>query len=348
MVTLFGVVFIYRLGGTMYQGLLFLLGFYGTQRLMVMAELPFLPRILPKIGFRWLITGSLVFELLKVLCFALTKSTSVWFLLPASIFGSLYLAGYELGFHGLFLSDNDNRKLGEQISRFDVLQNIGLMMVPFFMGALIDVYGFGVLFAFSAVILGLSIIPLLIMRKHKHPKHAYSFTQVSDLVVAEPEFTGSVSLWYVTMAVSEYFWPVYIVFLGKGFAFLGGLRSLVLLGSSISVYMLGRFYDRRPLKRVFLGASIVEALMWVVRFSASSAIGLVVSDVTGKVMNPVWWMKIRRYELEIGERVEKMVFSVAHELMVSVGLLVGLMVGVWLLVLSGGQWQFLAIPLTGR
>jgi hypothetical protein len=344
MVTLFGVVFIYRLGATMYQGLLFLIGFYGVQRILVMLELPFLPRIIPKIGYRRLIALSLMAELLKVLSFALTKQVSVWFLVPGAAFGSLYLAAYELGFHGLFLDENDDQRLGEQISMFDVLQNIGLMIVPVFMGILIDKRGFGVLFAFSAVILGLSIVPLLFMRKHHHPKHEYSFAKVANLVTAEPEFTGSVSWWYITMAVSEFFWPIYIVTLGKGYAFLGGLKSLVLLGSSISVYMLGRFYDKRPLKQVFIGASLVEALMWVVRFSVSSAIGLVAADVTGKIMNPVWWLKIRRYELEIGERVEKMVFSVAHELMVSAGLLIGLITGVWLLVLSGGQWSFLAIP----
>jgi hypothetical protein len=117
-----------------------------------------------------------------------------------------------------------------------------------------------------------------------------------------------------------------------------------MIGSSLSTYGLGKVYDRQSKKQLFVVASLIEASMWLLRFAMKAAAGLVVVDVTGKLMSPVWWMKIRRYELEMGERVEAMVFSVAHELMVSVGLITGLLWGVWLLVLTDGNWWWLGVP----
>jgi MFS family permease len=344
MASMFGIVFVFRLGGTLTQGLLYLAGFYGCQRLLVMVLVPYLPRLVPKYGFRRLMAGSLICELIKVLLFVLTMTFSTWLLIPAAVFGSLYLAAYELGFHGLFLSDNDDRKIGEQIGWLSIVQNAGLIVAPFLGGLIIDRLGFEAAFLASAVILFVSIIPLFLMPKHKHPEHNYSLARVGQLLEAEPQFSGSVALWYVTTSISEFFWPLYILSLGRGYIFLGGLKSLVMIGSSLSTYGLGKVYDRQPKKQLFIFASLVEASMWLLRFALTTTMALITVDVTGKLMSPVWWMKIRRYELEIGERVEVMVFSVAHELMVSLGLVAGLLIGVWLLVMSGGNWWWLGVP----
>jgi MFS family permease len=347
MASMFGIVFVYKLGGNLYQGLLYLVGFYGLQRLMVIVILPLLPHLLPKMGYRWLMATSLIAELGKILSFVMAKELSPWFLFPAAILGSYYLSAYELGFHGLFLSDNDNKRLGEQIGWLNVVQNTGLILAPLLAGTLIDKIGFTAVFLIASVILFMSILPLFMMPKHKHAKHSYSLKKVAELLDTEKEFSGSVAFWYLTNSVTEFFWPIYIISTGRGYSFLGGLKSLVMVGSSISTLILGKVYDRRPLKRIFVGASMVEAGMWVLRFAASSTIWLIGADVTGKLMNPAWWMKIRRYELEIGERVEKMVFGVAHELMVSLGYLAGLVVCVWILTLSHGIWGLLALPAIG-
>src|SRR4030042_4861266 len=69
MASMFGIVFVYKLGGSMVQGLLYLVGFYGCQRLLVIMILPFLPKLVPKYGFRRLMAGSLGGEMLKILLF---------------------------------------------------------------------------------------------------------------------------------------------------------------------------------------------------------------------------------------------------------------------------------------
>jgi hypothetical protein len=344
MVTTFGIIYIFRLGGNFIHGLMFVLGFYASQRLLVMLMVPFLPRLIPKIGYRWLIALSLAAELVKIILFVLTKSMSVWFLVPAAICGGFYLAAYDLGFHGLFLADNDNDKVGEQIGLFDILQSLGLVITPLFVGILIDKVGFSVMFGLSATVLFLSIVPLLLMHKHKHPKHNYNVNRVVNLISTEPEFTGSLAFWYLTASITDFFWPIYLMTFNLGFAFLGGVKSLVMLGASLSVLGFGKVYDHRPLRRIFKVGTVMQAGVWIFRFLVVSPVGLAITDLAGKVMSPVWWMKIRRYELELGEREEATVFAVAHVLIMSGGMIGGLVMGVWLLAMTQGNWLVLAIP----
>ena len=74
---------------------------------------------------------------------------------------------------------------------------------------------------------------------------------------------------------------------------------------------------------------------------------VVSADVLGRLLNPLWWMKIRRFELKFGERINTLVFGVAHMLLESVGAITGLFVGVVLVLYSGGNWVWLLVPGVG-
>lgn len=77
------------------------------------------------------------------------------------------------------------------------------------------------------------------------------------------------------------------------------------------------------------------------RFLATSLIGVAAADSLGRFTTPMWWMKIRTYELEVGEKMNSVVFGLSHEFLVSLGFLAGMLMSYFLLVNTLLYWPLL-------
>ena len=121
MVSLFGVVFIFQLGATFQQGLFFLLAYYGLQRMAVGVFLPFAGRAVCRLGYRWTMLLGLMAFIMRLLFLVFVSVERIWLLVPAFIMGGIYLPFYFVAYHGMFLDDNDDAKVGEQIGLLTML-----------------------------------------------------------------------------------------------------------------------------------------------------------------------------------------------------------------------------------
>jgi hypothetical protein len=151
----------------------------------------------------------------------------------------------------------------------------------------------------------------------------------------------------MAQAITDFMWPVYLLTLVGHYSVLGAFSSVVMIVSSISVYGMGMVYDKRPLRHLFPAASLLVGVTWVLRFMALEPLTVLAADAGGRFLSPLWWMKIRRFGLNFGERINTLVFSVAYELLWTVGLMTGLFLGGMLVLMSGGVWAFVLVPAVG-
>jgi MFS family permease len=344
MVTTFGVVYVYRLGESMGRGLIYLVGYYGCQRLATLLLLPVLADKIHQIGFRRVMGLALLGLMVKWLIMAAVTPASHGWLVVAALTGGFFLAGYNLGFEELFVLHNDNKRIGEQIGWFSLLQYLSLILAPVAAGLLMDKIGMGPVFGLGAFLAAVAVVPLWLMPHHPHEKDGMVLEEVAEFVGKEKRFMGTIISWHVTVAIGEFFWPLFVMMIQNSLVFLGALKSGVMVVSGLSAFFLGKVYDTRPLKRGFLIASFFEALIWVWRFTAATPLAAFGIDATGKMLSPVWWLKLKRYSVVVGERTKRSVYGVAQEIGVSLGLLGGLILGTWLIAIFGSDYRLLSVP----
>lgn len=343
MVGLFGVLFVYQLGISWWQGLWLMLLFYGLQRVVTIVAAPLVGTLLSRFGYRRVMGISLLCLVGKLIVLALVEKIGLNWLFLGAICGGLYLAGYHVSFEAIFLDDNDDRRIGEQIGILTMLQRMALVVSPFLAGILVQNYSFTTMFWVAIGFLTVSIIPLWLMPHHKHLAKAYSLPKVIKFIERQPRMAGAVYFMNAALAVSDFFWPIFLLTLVSGYALLGAITSIVMLVSSVLVLVMGRVYDRRTMKRGYLLITGITALFWILRFLSQTVMVAAAADLVGRFFSPMWWMKVRRYELQLGERIESTVFGVAHMIIESLGALTTLILGVWLLVIFHNMWVVLAV-----
>jgi MFS family permease len=326
------------------EGLWLVLLFFGVQRLVVAVMIPITGSLISKTGYRWMMLLGLMALALKSWLLMQVGVDRLWLLIPALILGGIAIAGYYLGYHGIFLDDNDDQRIGEQMGLITMAGRMALIVSPLLAGWLIDSYGFGSMFATAMVLPLISMLPLLLMPRHERHQGSYATVKVLRLLKKKPRFTRAVWWWHFENALQTFYWPVFLfLVLGSHIRF-GLVGSLVMMVNSLAVYLMGKVYDRRPLRRGYpLGAAMVM-ISWWWRFVSPTPMMVVGADGFNRLVSPLWWMKIRRQALIVGEKVDSLVFAAAWEFLVTGGYLAGLILGFELLIISGGQWLWLAAP----
>jgi len=343
MVSMFGVVFIYQLAENFLLGIFYILLFFTLQRVVVMFVIFPVGSLVSKIGYRWMMIIGLIFLAVKLYFLSITDSLSLWPLVPALVFGGVAITAYYLAFHALFLDDNQDTKIGEQMGFLTMIGRATMIFSPLFAGLIVDNYGFSVMFLVATAILVFSFIPLLMMKHHKRHVGNYSFDRVVKTVSDNPRFSWSLYWWTFTEGIQTFLWPVLLLSVLGNYTFFGFVGSIVMVANSVSVYHFGKIYDKKNDQKVFLYSGVLVVVTWFARFMSITPVGISISDAMNRVVSPAWWMKIRRYELVVGERVDSLVFGAAHEFVVTFGIVSGLIVGSLILIFTQ-QWMLLILP----
>ncbi|MBU1085614.1 MAG: MFS transporter [Candidatus Beckwithbacteria bacterium] len=344
MMASFGVLYVYLLGDGLMAGLGLVFLFFSLQRTVVGLVVPVITKVIGKLGYRWTIFVSLVFLILKTLVLMQMNQFNLWLIGPATFFGGIAIASYYMSYHGMFLTDNDDSKIGRQMGLVTMVGRMGVMMAPLLAGLLIQQYSYNVMFMVAIGLLVLSSFPLFLMPHHDHKKERFSIKEAFLLLKKKEGFLDSATWWHFENGLQSFWWPILLFLIAGSFAKFGMIGSGVMVANSVAVYFAGRLYDRRKLRKVYPVFTAVVAVSNAMRYS-SNTLGMgIASDSLNRVASPFWWMKIRRNSLVDGENYEPMVFAAAWEWSACFGYLASLMVGYLILMFSNGQWQWLMVP----
>jgi MFS family permease len=344
MVDTFGVIFLFQLGETMPAGLWLVAVFYLMERLLVSAVLVPVSWVVNQFGYRRSMFAALMLLALKLYIFSLASSGTMNLVFLTIIPGALYMSLYYISFHGLFLDDGDGERLGEQAGFLEMVGRMAAVVSPLVAGILLQRLSYHWLFLIATGILILAALPLFMMPHHTHLDVGFRFGELWAELKRHRRFAKSVLTMNIAAAVQNFFWPIYVFILVGSYATVGAVFSVAMLVSSLAVYWIGKMYDRRPLHRLYPFAVVIEAVISMFRFMVASLAPLVTIDIASRMASPLWWMKIRRYELRKGEEMNSVLFGVAHELVLSYGVIMGIILSMGLMAWSGYEWEVLAVP----
>ncbi len=344
MMASFGVLFVYLLGDGFVNGLSLVLMFFGLQRLAVVVGELVTVKLVFRLGYRWTILFSLVCLIAKTFILMQVTPDSLWLLGLALVFGGMAIASYYTSYHGIFLTDNDDAKIGQQMGLITMVGRMGAMIAPLIAGLLIQNFSYTVMFMTAIILLILSSLPLFLMPHHDHRKERFSAKESVKLLKKKEGFLDSITWWIFENGIQSFWWPILLFSLVGSFAKFGMIGSGVMVANSLAVYVAGKVYDKRKLERVYPVFTGLVVVSNVLRYASKSMVMGIGSDGLNRLTSPFWWMKIRRNALVDGENYEPMVFAVAWEWAVCLGYITSLIVGYLILVFSGGQWQWLIVP----
>ena len=344
MLAMFGVLFVFELGESFMKGLSLVVIFFGLQRVVVGLVVPIVAELISRIGYRWMMFIGLMSLALKAFILMQVTLVSMWLLGPALVLGGIAIASYYLGYHGVFLNDNDDTRIGEQVGLVTMSGRLALMISPILAGWLIDRYSFAVMFGVAMSLLIVSLAPLFLMPHHERKNQKFSFKGAVRLLRKKKGFGRSVFWWHVENGFQAFYWPIFLFLAVGSHMSFGVIVSLVMMVNSLAVYGTGKLYDRRRLRRAYPVIGGLVALSFGLRFMTTTPVLVGMADGFHRLVSPFWWMKIRRNALMAGEKVKAMVFAASWEWAVTLGYLVSLGVGWLVMWLSGGQWLWLTLP----
>jgi MFS family permease len=344
LVDIFSVVFIFTLGYDLWSGLLLVAAFYWAQRLVVVGGLLPGASLIRRLGYRKSMLLSILMQAGRLGLLAMTTADQLWLLVPVAILGGIFGALYFPAYHGLFLDDGDGQRVGEQMGYLEMIGVLATVASPFVAGVVIANFGFSWLFGITGLLLIVSAAPLFMMPHHNHQGRQVGVGEIWELIKKNRRLVGVAFFWNWHYAISDFFWPLYVFLMVTQFEAVGSLFSLAMIASSVALYLFGKWYDRRQLKRIFPVVSLLMSVLWLTRFLTQSLFGLAIVEVLMRLISPAWYMKARRYELVKGEGMDSVSFGVIHELMMSLSKLTAIILAILLLWATQISWISLALP----
>ncbi len=344
MLNLFGVIYIFGLGGSLETGTWYVILFFAGQRLATLVFADLVAKFVSKVGYRWPMFVSLMLAVAKVFLLIGAGPGNLLPLIPAAILGGIAIPAYYIPFHAIFLDDDDEKRVGEQSGLLLMLGRLANVSAPVISGLLVSFLGFDAMFLVAIFVLLVSAIPLFAMKHHKRHTETYALVKVFSFLKENKKVFSAMTYWSVSDGIQSFLWPVYMFVVLGGYVILGVVGSIVMIANSIAIFLMGKVYDKGANKKLFLTSGVVMSATWVARFLSTTPFSVAISDVANRFVSPLWWMKIKRQEFLRGERADSVVFGVAHEYSISVGYIAGAALGAVVVFLGAAGWVWLSIP----
>ncbi|MEI6690407.1 MAG: MFS transporter [bacterium] len=142
-------------------------GYYLLLRLTVFVSSIPISWIIERLGFR----KSILVSMVLLICNLLTLSLAgghVWLIPISSILAGLVAPFYWIARHSAVSQDAVKSGMGRTMGVLATMESLSSLLSPFVGGVIIMEWGYPVLYAISAVLLVLSIVPLWYMPHHTH------------------------------------------------------------------------------------------------------------------------------------------------------------------------------------
>lgn len=280
----FTVVFVYQYyGNSLWAALAAFTAIYLGTALVT----PISARLLEWYGTRNLIMLSLPCVAAGVWALYMVASAAQPFTTGVSIFIALvvlYKSLYWVPYHVDAAQLLNRSFLGMQFAVFESTADAAVAVMPLMGGVIVAFYGYGALFAASAMLFLISGIPLLwVTNRYEHYEWSY-FETFHQLLLPRNRtlFLACVGDG-ITSGAEILVWPLLVFVLLNGeYVEFGAIATLTLLATFLLRFLTGRRYDRAGRRTVLPWGAWMEATGWVMRmFAATPGIIVVVNTYYG-------------------------------------------------------------------
>ncbi len=347
MVQMFEPIYLYSIGYSLPEIMLFFLAVYGMYFLLI----PLGAKFAGRFGTERSIELSTIFISLLYVCLFAIQYNHQLFYLAAALY-ALQKMFYWPAFHADFAQHASSIERAREVSSLTVATSLVFILGPILAGYLISIGGYGWLFIIVALIFLLSNLPLMSTDEQFVP---FSFPYWRTYVEL-----FSTNLWrfkvaylgyaeeYVVMVV----WPIFIATVVKDDFQIGLVIGLMVLVSTVVTLIAGKFADKhrdhRPILRL---GSLLYSMTWILRTVISTVGGVFTAGSLSWLLKNIISVALTSSSYASAKRRNVMKTVVEFELSLVVGKLamIVILLGVFSLVPDlhqGFNWAFVAAAVT--
>jgi len=278
MVLIYEPIFLYKIGYTLSQVMLFFLVVY----LLYIFLNPLGAAYAAKHGYEVSIFVSTIFLILFYLClFLLPKYPQLIILAPLAY--ALQKALYWPSYHADFAKHSTAKFQGRQISLMTIIISAVYIIGPISGGILITLGGFKLLFIIASLLFLASNVPLLLTKEVFRPR-AFPYGEVFKMMVMRKNRGAFLAyIGYGEELIFMVVWPIFVSLIIASYFSIGVVMTLATLVTIILTFFLGRITDTKNKKRVLGTGAAINSASWVLRIFMATPLGIFLMDSLSKL-----------------------------------------------------------------
>ncbi|MBU0707539.1 MFS transporter [Patescibacteria group bacterium] len=302
-VLIFEPIYLYTLGYSVKQIVLFFLGLYGIYFIIM----PLGAKYANSRGYEKSIIVSTIFLILYYLSlFALPWFH--WLIFVAPIICAWQKTFYWPGYHADFASFSDEREQSRQIGNLRVINNIVYVLGPLAGGLIITLASFEILFVVVILLIVISNFPLLITKEKVTPR---SFSYKGAYKRLAKKHHRRKLLAYIGFGeelVVMIIWPIFIYLIVDSFFTIGAIIALATLVTTFVTLYVGRVCDKKHKHPVIKLGTVLYSLTWWLRPFAGTISHVFLIDTLSRIsknmiyvpLTAITYFRARRYNIMSG------------------------------------------------
>ncbi len=332
-VALFEPIYLYSLGWTIEEILVFFLGVY----VIYFFVMPFGAKIARHKGYEHAIFYASFFLIGYFICLAFIGRGIVVVIL-AMLFLALQKMLYWPGYHADFARYGRSDERGREISNLIIINSIGAVAAPLIGGALITLGGYPSLFIFSSALILVSNFPLLSTKEVFIPKEFHYWDAYKRLVRMDYRRHFYTFLAFGEEVVLLIIWPI-AMYLALTHAFtLGLVASAATFGSALIVLFAGKSSDQHYRKGVLRTGTAFYSLAGFLRVLAHGVSGFFLIDMMLRTAKNILAVPLLSMTYERAAHTSVMKSVVHFEMSIVVGKILSMLVCLALLYIFKGNF----------
>lgn len=273
MVLIFEPIFLYKIGYSLAQIMLFFLAVY----IFYLFLDPLGAAYAARHGYEVSIFVSTFFLIIYYLCLFLLPQFP-WLIILAPIAYALQKAFYWPAYHADFAKYSTPSHSGREISLMTLIISLVYVLGPVLGGLLITFGGFKLLFIIASLLFLISNIPLLLTKEVFRPT-GFGYLEIFKRMLSKKE--RGVFLAYAGYGEELIFmvvWPIFISLIIINYFSIGLLMTLATLLTVIITVYLGKLTDTKNKKKILQAGVGISLLTWVLRIFLTTPLGIFFMD----------------------------------------------------------------------
>jgi len=212
------------------------------------------------IGLNKTVALSIPLRIIYMVLLALMIKYNVSMYLVA-FFGALGMSMYWLPFHVRFSESSDGRKRGSEVGLMYTINGLFAISGPIMGGLIVTFLGFSSLYIITSIILGLSLIPMFMIKEEKIKEGI----KIKNILKGRSykELLGYFGEGY--RGDGYILWSFYLFLILGSYITLGGISSGVIFFNSILHLFVGYLVDVFGKRKIIKIGSFIDSLTWFTR-----------------------------------------------------------------------------------
>lgn len=280
---LFEPIYLYSIGFTLWQIMLFYVGVYGAYFILM----PLGGKIVKRNGFEHgMMYGS--FFLILYFVFLLAIQTSEAFVIPAMFTLALYKTVFWPGYHADFAFFGQSQERGREIGNLAILDSIMNVLGPVIGGLLVNFFGFPIFFAFMCIVIIVSNIPFLLTKEIFKPSD-FSYRGAYETLFAKENrkyFFGYIGFGEELVALT--IWPIFLFITFGNVVSTGLLVAFSTFITALVLLYVGRATDMKDRRYVLRIGALLNSFVWCMRLVVRSASPVAFVDILSRASKNIF------------------------------------------------------------